>query len=499
MTINQVSGKDFVPSSELSKSSKNDVDIWVLAATFGLVQFVHDEMKAYRLYTVVPRLVEFIEELTNWYVRLNRDRLKGVYGEEEALLGLNVLFEVMITMTLIMSPFTPFFTEYLYQHLRKLMPLYGNTDASVPVDSIGKSASVHFLMLPTLDESRLNKIAESRFKTLQIAVSLARVARERRKIRNNLPLKNVVVVAANEADVEALTYLRSYFMAEINAWDVTLSTEWERLCVLKTQPDWKLLGKRLGKSMKAVASAVSALTQAEIIAFMKSGVITLEGFQLTTEEIVVKREFSGDSKVYEAAVSDDGSLLVAVDTTCDEEVFQELRAKTLAATIQKLRKSAGLVVQDRVEIYFSESGDGDLVGKAVGKHAESTVKRVKSLPLPVALMPKSAFVIAKEVVKDADLSKGEVTVFLTRPCVSVDTEALVTAGLTSSPHMADMTAMFLQTMDLDKVLEQEAIDLEVDGCRVRLVKEKHFFASGCDLVKACPSIRQKYSWLPTEF
>jgi isoleucyl-tRNA synthetase len=91
-------------------------------------------------------------------------------GENEAILGLNVLYEVLLTMTLIMAPFTPYFSEYLYQALRKLQPLYGNTDAAVPADAMGKAESVHYLMLPTLDTSRLNPRAEARFKTLQTAV-----------------------------------------------------------------------------------------------------------------------------------------------------------------------------------------------------------------------------------------------------------------------------------------------------------------------------------------
>jgi isoleucyl-tRNA synthetase len=95
----------------------------------------------------------------------------------EAVLGLHVLYEVLLSMTLIMSPFTPFFTEYLYKHLRKLCPLYGNTDPAVPVDALGKADSVHYLMLPVVEETRLNARAEARFKTLQQAVVLARVAR----------------------------------------------------------------------------------------------------------------------------------------------------------------------------------------------------------------------------------------------------------------------------------------------------------------------------------
>ena len=489
----QVSGNKFIPSSDVSKSSRNVLDVWILASTFGLVQYVHEEMKAYRLYTVVPRLVEFIEELTNWYVRLNRDRLKGAgdEGEAGALLGLNVLFEVMLTMTLIMSPFTPFFTEYLYQHLRKLLPLYNNIDTTVPSDAPGKAASVHFLMLPSPDLSRVDKIAESRFKTLQLAVSLVRNVRQRKNIRMNLPLKNVVVVAANESDIEALNHLRSYFLGEINAWDITLSTD-VGLCVLKTIPNWKLLGAKLGKQMKAVAAAVNTLTQPEILEFMKKGTITLAGFELTTEEIVIKREFNGDAKIYEASVSDDGSLLVAVNTTFEEPQYQELRASTLAASIQKLRKSAGLVVQDKVEIFFAESGNQ--VCSAVGQHANSVVKRLKTLPLPVSLMPKNSILIAKEVVKDAGLSASDVTVYLTKPTVNVDTESIKALNSKVTGVIADMAAMYLQTMDLDRVTSAGSIIVEIDGCSLELQKDVHYFASGVEMVAKSAVMQSLHPW-----
>ena len=101
-------------------------------------------------------------------------------------------------------------------------------------------------MIIKTDESRLDRRAEARFKTLQLAVTLARIGRERRHIRNNLPLKSVTVVAANSDDVEALEYLKSYFLSEINAWTCELSIEWESMCLLKVQPNWKDLGKRLG-------------------------------------------------------------------------------------------------------------------------------------------------------------------------------------------------------------------------------------------------------------
>jgi isoleucyl-tRNA synthetase len=486
-------GATFKPDSEVAYSSSNDVDIWILAAVTGLVKFVHQEMAAYRLYTVVPRLVGFIEELTNWYVRLNRDRIKGGSGEAEATLGLHVLTEVLVTMTTIMAPFTPFFAEYLYQHLRKRLLLYKNTDAAIPIDALGKSDSVHYLMLPVALETRLNPRAEARFKTLQEAVKLSRTARERRHIRNNLPLKSVVIVAANEEVAEALTYLRSYFLSEVNAWDMEVSSEWEKMCVIKTVPNWKDLGKRLGKKMKDVAKAITDLTQQQIVDFMAAGTIELCGFTLNTDELVVKREFSGDSKRYEAAVSDDGSLLVAIDTTCDEELFLEMRSRVVISSVQKLRKSSGLVMTDVVDMYFEESvGTG--VQAAVAKHAVAIAKKLKCLPLPIEFRPSCSRECAREVIRNDDVSKGEVTIIFTVPCVATDYAALV--ALTGSEAVSESIAMFVQTMSHARVVATTSLDVNVDGIACTLLRDTHYFTSAYDMAMKSQAVRAKHPWLP---
>ena len=109
--------------------------------------------------------------------------------------------------------------------------------------------------------------------------------------------------------------------------------------------------------------------------------------------------------------------MIAIDATCDEEVLQELRAKTVAATVQRLRKSCGLVVGDRVEIFYEEGtgkGAESTIGPSLAKHAATTVARIKSLPLPMALCSPQAIVIVKEVVNDPDISKSPVTIVLTQ-------------------------------------------------------------------------------------
>jgi isoleucyl-tRNA synthetase len=231
-------------------------------------------MKAYRLYTVMPALVKFGTQLTNWYVRLNRDRLKGLEGdgeqqaEAEAELGLQILYDVLLDVTIVMAPFTPFITEFFYQHLRKLHPAYadaanggGSSNPAVP----GKSDSVHFLKMPEYDESRLNQDAVDSMDALQSIVEQGRYAREKRNISLRTPVKLIAVVLRNPGAhvVESLTGpMKKYVLSELNAWEFTVvpaeqEHDWVTLSLI---PNFKALGKKVGSKMPAVKSAVNGLS-----------------------------------------------------------------------------------------------------------------------------------------------------------------------------------------------------------------------------------------------
>lgn len=196
----------FQPDESVAVSSTNAVDIWVQAELQSLVAFVHTEMKAYRLYTVMPCLVNFLEQLTKWYVRLNRERLKGSEGSDEALTGLNVLYKVLLTVTSVMSPFTPFFSEFLYQKLRMLHPARNGDDK----EAIGSSASVHFLQLPsvaTVDPQA--ELVTLEMAALQTVVELGRKAREARNVSLKKPVKNIVIVVSKPEQMSGLNKLAS--------------------------------------------------------------------------------------------------------------------------------------------------------------------------------------------------------------------------------------------------------------------------------------------------
>jgi isoleucyl-tRNA synthetase len=264
-------GRNFAPSADKVVATKNPTDVWILAATQGLIKYVHDEMEAYRLYTVMPALVKYVTQLTNWYVRLNRDRLKGLEGEDicdsEAEIGLQVLYDVLLDVTIIMGPFTPFITEFFYQHLRKFQPSYADAanggGTSNPVLP-GKSDSVHFLKLPKYNASRLNQDAVEAMEALQGIVELGRNAREKRNISLRTPVKTVVAILRNPSEtvVKGITGpLKQYILSELNAWDfqVVPKEQEHDWVTLSLTPNFEVLGKKFGKKMKSINDAVRNL------------------------------------------------------------------------------------------------------------------------------------------------------------------------------------------------------------------------------------------------
>ena len=208
-------------------------------------------MNAYRLYTVMPALVGFIENLTNWYVRLNRNRIKGADGEMESKVGLSTLYLVLMNLSVLMAPFTPFFTEFLYQHLRKLHETFRNhmENPEVPVDAIGKSESVHFCMLPIYDAEKLDEEVEQRMKNLFQVVELGRQIREKKSISLKTPIKSLTVVTADQTVLEACGSLRQYIQSELNIWDVVLCADESEWSVFKIDPKFNILGRRVGKDI----------------------------------------------------------------------------------------------------------------------------------------------------------------------------------------------------------------------------------------------------------
>jgi isoleucyl-tRNA synthetase len=480
-------GRTFVPNIDKVRATRNPTDIWIQAETQRLIKFVHVEMSAYRLYTVMPALVTFGTQLTNWYVRLNRERLKGNEPENadaEAEVGLQVLYDVLLNVTIIMAPFTPFITEFFYQYLRKFQPSYkdavnggGTANPVLP----GKSDSVHFLRLPHYDESRLNQHAVEAMEMLQSIVEQGRNAREKRNISLKFPIKTVVAILRDPTEhvVAGITGpLKTYILSELNTWDfqVVAKSEEHEWVTLSLMPNFKVVGKKLGKKMKDVQTAVSAMTHDEAVRCMKVGTVEVEGCVLdVATELESKFEFSKAGDHWESSNKADGSLVIALDCTQDESTMSSGMSRELINGIQQLRKNAGLEMKDAVEVFFQEEAGVTIVEDAIGSNISLFETKFKgSVPIPFRFAPSWSVVLKSDVI---DVGGTQVKVSICRPAIAVrdDLETSVVNALA--------------TLEPGTFTKGQAFHCAVDAKSYDLVEGQDFWLSSAAKIRATKAVR----------
>jgi isoleucyl-tRNA synthetase len=351
------SGGVFSPDAECTRGDGNEMDRWILAAEHNLIKFVEGEMSAYRLYTVIPRLVDFIEQLTNWYIRLNRRRMKGGDDAADTAMALMTTYEVLMNLCRLMAPFTPFFTEYMYQHLRTLHPA-SRDPAAHPTD-VGAADSVHYLRMPAYDAERIDEAIEARVATMQQVVELGRVARERRGVSLRTPVRSITVVHKDGGVLEDALALKRYVLEEMNALEVHVTSDQSTWCKLTATPDFKLLGQRLGKEAKQVIPALKAMSPEDLATLQSTGSVSVGGVTVSSEEVKVVAEFAGDKSKYEGAASADGRMVVVVDIQMDEELELMGIARECVSRVQAARKAAGLRIGEPVHVYYSVAPAGE--------------------------------------------------------------------------------------------------------------------------------------------
>ncbi|XP_064579892.1 isoleucine--tRNA ligase, cytoplasmic isoform X2 [Zonotrichia leucophrys gambelii] len=372
-------GREFLYNENTVKESSNIMDKWILSFTQSLIQFFKAEMAAYRLYTVVPRLVKFVDVLTNWYVRMNRRRLKGENGTEDCIMALETLFSVLFSMCRLMAPYTPFITELMYQNLKTLID-----PASVQEKN---TESIHYLMLPQVREDLIDKKIESAVSCLQSVIELGRVIRDRKTIPVKYPLKEVVVIHQDPEALENIRSLEKYVLEELNVRALTLSADKARYGVrLRAEPEHTVLGRRLKGAFKPVMAAIKELSSEQLERFQETGSIVVEGHELHGEDLRLMYQMTEGSAQFEA--HSDAQVLVLLDVTPDQSMVDEGVAREVINRIQKLRKKRNLVPTDEITVYYRALPEGEYLDTVIQQHAEfifATIKAdLKPYPVPTS-------------------------------------------------------------------------------------------------------------------
>ena len=305
---------------------------------------------------MTPRLLDLIDNTTNWYIKLNRKRLKGEFGLDDTQHALNTLFEVLFTLTKALAPFMPFITENIYQKLLPHIP--EKLQAEDP-------RSVHFLPFPVVREELFDLEVERRVARMQRVIDLTRVSRERCTVGLKTPLKSLVVIHPDPEYLEDVHSLESYITEELNIQDLVLSSDEAKYNVqYSVSADWPVLGKKLKKDAMKVKAKLPDLTSDEVKQFVLDKTITVAGIKLDLEDLVVKRSLKDDEASKNLETNTDEDVLTILDTKLYDGLAEEGLAREIINRVNRLRKKANLSVTDDVKMEYKLLSDPDNIGLA---------------------------------------------------------------------------------------------------------------------------------------
>ena len=327
----------------------NVLDRWLLSRLQTLKAGVAEEMAAYRLYNVVPRLFEFIEDLTNWYIRLNRQRFWGEQVDADKIAAYSALHTAVYELTLSMAPFAPFLAEHIYSELKRL-----SGDAPNPI-------SVHLCDYPDAMPHLRQPALEAAVERMRRVVLLGRRKREDARVNLRTPLSRLVIIHHDQAVLDEIAELERYVKAELNVKAVAYDTDESRYIDVQARPDFPVLGKRLGKRMKAFQARIGTLAPDAIRRFQETGELTLDGETFGPQDIQVVRAPRAGT-----GVLCDATLSIDLDCELNEALVREGLAREAVNRLQRSRRDLGFEVTDRIRVAYG--GDADILAALKAHH-----------------------------------------------------------------------------------------------------------------------------------
>ncbi len=308
-----------VPSGEIL------LDRWILHELDRLVRDVTGWLDSYRVYEPARAILSFVDSLSNWWLRRSRERF-----DEEAASAADTLFHVLHVLARVIAPFVPFTAEGIYRSLRVALPE-------------GAPDSVHLCAWPTPDDSRLAPGLASDMALVRELVSLGLAARAEVGVRVRQPLAAAEVVLADPARAAGLSPLVSLVRDELNVREVRFSADAGRFVRFKVKPDFKALGARLGKDMKAVAAAIAAMDGGAVHARLAAGTLEVGGHALTKADVLTQVEPLDGFRATGSAVA-----VVALHADLDDDLRAEGLAREVVSKVQGMRKQLELDYADRI-------------------------------------------------------------------------------------------------------------------------------------------------------
>ncbi len=312
-------------------SSDNILDRWVLSKLQTLVKNVNHEMQNYRLYNVVPELFNFIEDLTNWYIRLNRRRFWEEGMSEDKIAAYSTLYITLESLSRLMAPFAPFLADHIYQELK----VFGGN----------MEESVHLTTFPEAQESMINNTLETAVGRMQQVILLGRQKRVIEGVKVKTPLKNLKVIHQDQDLLNEMKNLEEYIKIELNIKNIEYLTNEADFVVLSAKPNSPVLGKKLGKDFASFRPLFEGLSSLQVQKIEEGQTITLKDIVFDSTEILVFRAAKPGTQAMTNRF-----ITIDLDCTLDQDLIDEGLAREMVNRIQKTRKDSNLNVADRIEV-----------------------------------------------------------------------------------------------------------------------------------------------------
>ena len=340
-----VDGFDY-SQPEVAWENRPEIDRWIISLLNTLVKDVDNYLNTYEPTRAGRAISDFVNDnLSNWYVRLNRRRFWGGGLTEDKLSAYQTLYICLETVAKLMAPIAPFYADKLFGDL-------------IAVTGREHVASVHLSDFPVCHEELIDKDLEERMQMAQSISSMVLALRRKVNIKVRQPLQHLMIPVLDEHQRSALEAVKALVLNEVNVKEMRFVDNTEGILVKKIKPDFKKLGPRYGKIMKALAAAIQQMSQEDINAFEKAGTFTLkvDGVDAVIDRAdveIISEDIPG------WLVANEGRLTVALDITVTEELKKEGLARELVNRIQNIRKSSGFDITDKVIIKIASATEMD--------------------------------------------------------------------------------------------------------------------------------------------
>ena len=328
---------------EIALAERPELDQWILSELNTAIKKVDEAYNDYEPTKAARVISDFVQEnLSNWYVRLSRRRFwKGDY-QHDKISAYQTLYTCLQTVAKLSAPIAPFFMDRLYKDLDTITGKEG-------------FESVHLANFPVFDKTMVNTNLESKMQTAQKISSLVLSIRQKEKIKVRQPLQKIMVPVLNDNQRQEIEAVAELIKSEVNVKEIELMDDASDILVKQIKPNFKVLGPKFGKDMKAVANGINSLQQEDIQKIEQEGELTLE---LDNKSIILQlSDVEITSQDIEGwLVASSGSLTVALDVTINEDLKNEGIARELVNRIQNLRKESGFEVTDKIDLKILKDG-----------------------------------------------------------------------------------------------------------------------------------------------